>query len=603
MYLADVMKGGWGMGTRRWFRSMWAGLTLALLGCGGGAAESTPPATQGAAPTPAPTVNAPAPLGPVFPAAEPSGAFNFDLNCNANSAGLRTVAFGVPFPRGFLSDATKVRVETTAGAEVPIDVSELARWRHTSNTAIDGQSIRSVLITLRQTCAASTAYTYVLRWGTARTRTAGLGITASNVSTTWGPQAAPVSGEGAFTDNYSRDAAAPALTEPYAFATLPPGWLLKSNIRGPGSLITNTAMSSWLVGFNKTYVNDVAADVSTYQTASSDGLIDWNTETEGWLYDRPAVIWHTYFQTGDVAWVRHAHRASQYYNAFLVNGLFTKTNDPKYSYSAGLYAAYLLTGDARLLSAIRAIANQVPGALRTRMPTYATTSGVYTERSLYVVLGALACAYDATGDAAYRTQMLSLVANMQADVSNPPADYVGDRRTAITASGVLLHRPEVHEGDSYDDLIMSPWMSALMMTSLMHYHMLTDDQVPLRFMSNYAKFVVSKAIYFSTANQVWVPVYIAGYKAMHPLPDGGDDLQHAIDVMGLLAYGRWANTQLGLAADADVATAITRLRAATSLSLDGAVRTATGLPRYRATPTRRVGWWFANPSLQWLGVQ
>jgi hypothetical protein len=80
-------------------------------------------------------------------------------------------------------------------------------------------------------------------------------------------------------------------------------------------------------------------------------------------------------------------------------------------------------------------------------------------------------------------------------------------------------------------------------------------------------------------------------------------VQHTPDVLGLLARGRWASQQLGRPVDA-LDAAIVKLRAGTAYALADSIRSAAGLPHYRAAPTRRVGWWFGtNESLAWFGVQ
>ena len=69
----------------------------------------------------------------------------------------KRVTFGVPFTRGSLSpaDVAKVRV-LKGGIEVPASVQALAPWRHVSDPAIDGQSVRVVRIQINYTFA--TAY-------------------------------------------------------------------------------------------------------------------------------------------------------------------------------------------------------------------------------------------------------------------------------------------------------------------------------------------------------------------------------------------------------------------------------------------------------------
>ena len=529
---------------------------------------------------------------------ESSGATSVAVHCAAGTSGSTVVSFGMPFPRGFVTDANRVRVETSAGVEVAADATELARWRHFSNSAIDGQSIRSVLLSFRHDCSSTTPATYTVRWGSARTLSAATGVTPANVaSLTWGAKQAPLAGEHAQTDNYEVDTASDPVREPRAWVALPSAWLMKQNLRGPASPITVSGSRSNLVGFMRTYVNDVASDVTAYESADNgQGLVNWGSEVEGWLYDRPSTLWSAYTQTGDVKWLRHAHRASQFYGSNIAStgqrGSFSKKpGDAKYSLNAGLYAAYLLTGDARLLDKIRAVAELV-ATVPTRLPAYTQTSGLWTERHVGAALAGALYAWEATGDATFKTRVSQIVSGMQADVSSPPSGYP----SAAQMAGVLLHRPEVHEGDSYPDVIMSPWMAALMMESMWHYYLLSDDNVALGFLSNYAEFVAQRAI--TQDGATWSPWYLSGLAGNYYSAEA----EHAHDVLGLLARGRWARQRLGLPTT-QVDTQIGRLRTTADATFAEWVRTSTGLPRYRLAPTRKAGWWYGTTyDLAWFGL-
>lgn len=101
------------------------------------------------------------------------------------------------------------------------------------------------------------------------------------------------------------------MREPRAWVALPAAWLMKQNLCGPVAPIPSGTSRSNLLGFMRTYVNDVASDVTAYESADNgQGLINRGNEVEGWLYDRPSTLWNVYTQTGDVKWLRHAHRAS-----------------------------------------------------------------------------------------------------------------------------------------------------------------------------------------------------------------------------------------------------------------------------------------------------
>ena len=80
----------------------------------------------------------------------------------------------------------------------------------------------------------------------------------------------------------------PPVREPRAWVALPASWLMQSNLRGPVAPIRAGIGRDWQIGFMRTYVNDVAADVTRFETAENgQGLIHWGNEFEGWLYDRP----------------------------------------------------------------------------------------------------------------------------------------------------------------------------------------------------------------------------------------------------------------------------------------------------------------------------
>jgi len=141
-----------------------------------------------------------------------------------------------------------------------------------------------------------------------------------------------------------------------------------------------------------------------------------------------------------VKWLRHAHRATHYYKSYIAlandtppyaRGAWRKkppswsgdTGDAKYSHAGGLFAAYLLTGDAGLLDAMRAVAEFTQATVQFRLPPYAETDGLWTERHLAAGLAAALYTYEATGDAALRARLQSIMDGMQADVDAPPAGY------------------------------------------------------------------------------------------------------------------------------------------------------------------------------------
>ena len=78
-----------------------------------------------------------APHSQIFPVAERSGNITVTATCSEGTSGPQWASFGMPFPRGVLSDPTQVLVKSVTGEELPADAIELARWRHFTDAAID----------------------------------------------------------------------------------------------------------------------------------------------------------------------------------------------------------------------------------------------------------------------------------------------------------------------------------------------------------------------------------------------------------------------------------------------------------------------------------
>lgn len=522
----------------------------------------------------------------------------------------------MPFPRGFVSDTAQIRLEAPSGAEVAADVSELLRWYEFSPRG-GASSIRSALITFHLECSPGKTVPYQVRWGAARQLRAQLAITPADVADrTWIAKEGPQRDEGPFTDNYEYDAKASPIKEPTAWVTLSPGWLAKLLIRGPIADSDDEKSRTQRLGFARTYVNDVSRDVITYQSGDKPGLIDWGADFEVWLYDRPFALWNVYISTGDVRWLRHAHRAAQYYASWVASdssraprqrGAFFKKSpdyaqdpgDAKYSLAGGLLADYMLTGDGRLLERIRAIADFAGANVRTRLFPASKTSGLWTERHAAVALSAALYAYEATGEGKYRDRAKEIVDGFVTDIAQPPGGYPD-------MHGVLLHRPEVHEGDNYPDWIMSPWMSALLGEALWRYYIDSNDQRALKIIGDYAQFIAEHGLYSDKTDphlsSYWYPYYISGLKAGHTDNGPNDDKEHAYDVLGLLVRGRWARQTLGEGTEL-IDPQIERLRKTAQFNFDDWVRDSPGLPHYRLSPARKFAWWYGTTfDLGWFAA-
>ena len=109
--------------------------------------------------------------GPFIAPAQTSGTIDVVLApTEVVTAGTpRLVTFGMPFPRESITSAglSTVRVLRN-GVEIPAHVAEMTPWRHRSNAAIDGQSVRVARIQITYTFAATFPATETIQvaWGT-----------------------------------------------------------------------------------------------------------------------------------------------------------------------------------------------------------------------------------------------------------------------------------------------------------------------------------------------------------------------------------------------------------------------------------------------------
>jgi len=66
------------------------------------------------------------------------------------------VTFGVPFPRGSITDAGLASVRVLkGGAEIPAHVSQMTPWRHRLDPLLDGSSVRVARVQVHYSFAGS----------------------------------------------------------------------------------------------------------------------------------------------------------------------------------------------------------------------------------------------------------------------------------------------------------------------------------------------------------------------------------------------------------------------------------------------------------------
>ena len=488
------------------------------------------------------------------------------------------VAFGVPFPRGLVTSTNDLRVTDGAGNEIPSAVRELTRWRTIAPGG--GESVRSALFYVDVTFATRTPGTLRVAFGAPRTLT--LAGNQPAVTTLWTGIA-----NGAQPDEYPAGA---NIREPSVYATLPADWLGKALMLTRTLPVGSSTDLDWwdsaLVNFAKTATNDVASSVL------SQNLIDLEQE-EPWLYDRALTFFTVYVRTGDVEWLRHAHRAAQYYAGKVdSNGIFSLSSydhDLKYSYGMSPLIDYQFTGDESLRAPIERVAQAGVNEWQT---SYSAGLGFWTERHhAYAILAALS-AFELTGNATYAqraTALVNLTVQMSANAAHCPQ-----------------HTVEQHEGTAGDTRQMcSPWMGALLAEAMLRYYILAEDDDVLTWLSGMGDYVKDYALYdggledqeLAGKAMTW---YMAGTGGRLEDGRGWDDMEHSCEAAGLVAKSVWAKKRLGLSSTAVEATT-DELLSTCRYVLDYWHRSTPELAEYRLTPPRKFSWWFGSSSdLEWL---
>jgi hypothetical protein len=516
----------------------------------------------------------------------PVGAVDVTLHPGSTVAADKPVSvfFGVPFPRDVLQDASKLRVTTTGGAELPSGTKELVRWRQLSGSAT---SLRAALVVAEVAFPGGKPVPLRVEYGVApqKTLAAPGDPRTSWVSITKGP----------FPQEYP---AADDVKEPAVYATFSAEWLSACLLRSRTTKAHSDAswkwFDDWFIGGARTAVNDVDPKVKESEK------IDYLTAAAPWLFDRAMTLYNVYVRTGDVKWLRHAHRATQFYAKHVDSkGNFDLRSSPdlKYSYGQAMLVDLMLTGDTSLLAKIEKVASAGQGW----NAKYTTSTNFWTERhQTYSLLAALS-AWEATGKAAHAARVKAVLQS-SVDLAKKPAD------PSWPVDGCLLHSYAAHEGDGTTKPICSPWMSALLADAVWRVYLHAGDKslgdAALGLLASMAEYVQKHAMYLGAESlNKQVPYYLASSLYKDP-EDPWTDLEHACDVAGLVARGAWAkkslkssNTQLLAAADNLIKTC--------TKALDYWHRpngpSASGRPVWRLSPPRKYNWWFGTTSdIQWL---
>jgi hypothetical protein len=534
---------------------------------------------------------------PFFAAAQTSGTVDVRLHPTEvvplNTSTL--VTFGFPFPRGSITAAQLNTVRVTRnGNEVAAHVEQLTPWRHRSNAAVDGQSVRVALIQIQASFASGFPNfdTITVHWG---------GVPrALDIPVRVDPRSAwhqVTAGSFVAADN---------VFEPDVYAVLPRAWLAHGVFRAVRSLAfdasntdardnpaTNDGIAHWPGtqeaerAFKNNFYSVINRDDPNVAVAN---YCPYKVDREPWLYDRAATMFALYFRSGSFLALREAVQAAQYYaNRVDAQGFFTLApGDAKYAYNESIAYDYWLAGDVAILPKV----NQVVSALSGFPHAWTAQRNFWTERHAAFKLLGNVVAYEVNGGATLRDAVNQILADFRTH-----QDGAGGAIPAQRIDGGLYHLGSQHDGDwAAGSLGASSWMSALLGDAVARAYATGEDAATAQFMRRLGLFLVATVVNTTEHDYDFNGALALPRYAM--LLDGSDgqrntsDVEHALDVAGQIAWARYFSETIG-ASGAALLSSANALYATYDEGVNFWIRPAgpaSGLTAFRVSPWRKWGW-------------
>ena len=331
------------------------------------------------------------------------------------------------------------------------------------------------------------------------------------------------------------------------------------------------------------YDNGENVTESTYN--SSFGAFDLG-QREPWLYDRATQVYKLYLRTLDETIRAQALEYAELYMSGVVMTFdladFTvgggTPGDPKYLYPIIAWWYERETGSTQFRPKAAGLYRQ---ALASFPIAYSPGAALWTERNMNYAIQACLAQYWITGDG-------EALANAEA--------YFETLVTMSAATGAPLHPHSQHEGTSISTPVTSPWMTALLVETLIQLYRTNGDDRIVEWIARYCDFILANGFYVN--NEVAgflglrVPAYLVGATAQFQEAGGPyDSSEHSYDVGIMLLKGIWAKQQLEEDVTAMQAMATEQFVVAEAVFRSW-TRTTNGLPRYRVNPSRKYAWWF-----------
>lgn len=339
----------------------------------------------------------------------------------------------------------------------------------------------------------------------------------------------------------------------------------------PPVIAPNAELLTPLLKFAETWARNwnFEGHVVTAQFDGNYGNWDYaNSVSEPWLFDRCTAGYRLFQMTGDTRWRdKFLSDLAWYEDHIDAQGIFTPKgfDDTKYSY----VTPFLLAG--RPVS--DPVVQRIAAAWKREWPDNFNRSTVFwTEREMAFSLEAAV----GVGDTARIAALLN-------------------HWDAACIDGVPQVTYTQHEGGgpggtTPTSLTNSPWMSALYFQAARRVGGSQVDQQ----VSRYFDWLDVNGLYDgSLAHVEFTGVTFPRYLTGELIGDAGYDegnMDHALDVAGLVKFAIDAKTRLGLPT-ARATQRLAELKASSLRSFTNWTRTTTYLPKYRLSPPRKFNWW------------
>lgn len=537
----------------------------------------------------------------------PPGTGMVTVKLFPSSTGDHWVSFGFPLPPGALDSSTMLRVFGPDGVEIPAFVKSLGEWRSipTSELLCDGlepssEGYRSVLIQFPRSFSSTAEDTVSIL----------LGEQGQRLS-----EGVPVQSTVRIVNDGRLYFGTENVVEPVVLAAIDNKWLSCTGLNTLSGLSdqhtelakTDRAQKDFFYTSIKDYRSGYDQPPGSWPVNVDYAHVDLYAAEDGtWLYQRPQHFYNLYMRTGMVDALREAYHAASHYRNLLYTepecvaagapaqwcrGFFRVKNpnimqyykDIKYSYGEDISTLYWLTGDDSLLSYL--------GWISAATKTQSTHTRMDTERFTSVALAAPVYEYEVTGNEdalAYARQIVDFLFSIQ-NAPNSEGNVTGC----------------FPGNDEWGVEGFSPWMTPLMMHSLLRYYFVSqDDRVPGMLAAS-AKCLVDRGMAWTSQIQntnMLIPFY-GGINSGVPHDADGDNPWVGVEHAGNVAQG----VAIGLLYTTDpvkreeLKTAVINLVRSSEWAYAYWTRTTAGLPKFRLAPWRKYNWWWKNVgAIQWV---